>query len=60
MIIKACKNLNVEPKKVFTVGDTNSDVEAGKSAGCIVIGIKIKADYTIDNLSDLVNLLKET
>ena len=57
IVYKSCLDLNVEPKDVVLVGDTASDIEAGKSAGCTVIGMRIKADYKINSLSDLVNLL---
>ena len=33
IVLKACKNLGIEPAEVVMVGDTGSDVEAGKSAG---------------------------
>jgi len=58
IVLKACKRLKVEPKDVVLVGDTDSDVKAGKKAGCIVVGINIDADYTIKSLSDLILLLK--
>lgn len=58
IVLKACEYLKVEPKDVFLVGDTQSDVLAGKAAGCIVIGKNIKADYTINQLFDLTNLVE--
>ena len=57
IVFKACKYLNVEPRDVFLVGDTESDVLAGKAAGCIVIGKNIKADHTINELFDLTKLV---
>ena len=58
IVLKACELLNVEPKDVVLVGDTDSDVKAGKAAGCIVIGLNVDADYVIKNISELVLLLK--
>jgi len=58
LIYRACKYLNVEPRDVFLVGDTESDVLAGKAAGCIVIGKNIKADHTINKLFDLTKLVE--
>jgi HAD superfamily hydrolase (TIGR01509 family) len=58
IVIKACKRLMVEPKDVVLIGDTDSDVKAGRTAGCTVIGIKVEADYTIKDISEL-NLLFE-
>jgi len=39
MVIEACRRLKVKPENVILVGDTESDFQAGKSAGCTVIGI---------------------
>ncbi len=51
-MLKACKNLGVEPVDAVTVGDTGSDVEAGK-AGIVLLGTEVKSirDGKI-NLSD--------
>ena len=58
IVLKACKNLGVEPVDAVAVGDTSSDVEAGKSAGCVVIGINIDADITVEKMSDLTDIFK--
>ena len=58
IVLKACKNLDVEPGDTITVGDTSSDVEAGKAAGCAVIGMNIDADYTVEKLSELTKLFE--
>jgi HAD superfamily hydrolase (TIGR01509 family) len=59
IIFKACKNLKVKTNEVVAIGDTLSDVKAGKAAGCKVIGLNIQADYKIEKISDLVNILKQ-
>lgn len=58
IVLKACKVLGVEPDKVILVGDTDSDIKAGKAANCIVVGLNINADYTISKLSELTNLIQ--
>jgi HAD superfamily hydrolase (TIGR01549 family) len=58
IVMKACKYLNVKPKDVLLVGDTESDILAGRAAGCIIVGINIKADYTIKKLSDLTFIVE--
>jgi HAD superfamily hydrolase (TIGR01509 family) len=58
IIFEACKRLDVKPKNVVLVGDTDSDVKAGYAAGCTVIGINIDADYTIKNISDLISIIR--
>jgi HAD superfamily hydrolase (TIGR01549 family) len=59
MIIKACEKLSLNPTDVILIGDTKSDVKAGNSAGCKVIGIDIKADYTVKKISDILNLFEK-
>jgi len=44
MVIEACRRLKVKPENAILVGDTESDFQAGKSAGCTVIGVGIGAD----------------
>lgn len=58
IVYKACEKLNVDPKTVILVGDTQSDVKAGQAAGCIVVGLNTPANVTIQNLSDLPGLLQ--
>jgi len=58
IVFKACAALDVSPKDVVLVGDTDSDVRAGKAAGCMVVGIHIKADITIHRLSELIRILE--
>ena len=57
IVLKSCEMLDVKPSEVILVGDTESDVKAGRAAGCKVIGINVKADFTINNLSELTLLL---
>jgi len=57
IVFKACDELGVSPKSVVLVGDTESDVKAGRAAGCTVVGMNIPADITIHSLSELTNIL---
>ena len=57
IVLKACEVLGVKPENVVLIGDTNSDVKAGRDAGCTVIGVNVKADYTVKNLSELTKLI---
>jgi len=68
-VFRACKNLKVKPKECIFVGDTPFDVQAGKSAGCLAIGVltgwgnrknlkKSGADYIIKDLRGLIKLLE--
>jgi pyrophosphatase PpaX len=69
-ILHLCQKLEVEPGKSIVVGDHHFDILAGKKAGAFAtIGIthgfssrdeleKAGADYIVDNLSELENLLQ--
>jgi HAD superfamily hydrolase (TIGR01549 family) len=59
IVLKACKILHVEPKRVIIIGDTKSDIEAGKAAGCKIIGMNIKTDYNIRKISELTKIIKQ-
>lgn len=58
IVFTACERLGVDAKTVVLVGDTNSDVKAGRAAGCTVIGLNIAADITIQRLLDLPGLFQ--
>ena len=58
IVLKACELLGVKPRDVVLIGDTNSDVKAGRAAGCIVVGVNINADYTISRLSELTDFIE--
>jgi HAD superfamily hydrolase (TIGR01509 family) len=60
MIIKACKSLGLDPSEVIVVGDTRSDVLAGKSAGCLVVGLNVKSDFKIKRLPELVKFIEQS
>jgi len=58
IVLKACKKLGVEPKDAVLIGDTDSDIKAGRAAGCKVIGVKIKGDYQIDEVSEILSIIE--
>jgi HAD superfamily hydrolase (TIGR01509 family) len=58
IVFTACERLGIDPTTAVLVGDTESDVNAGRAAGCRVVGLRITADITIQRLSDLITLLQ--
>jgi HAD superfamily hydrolase (TIGR01509 family) len=58
IVFNACTRLKVHPSTVLLVGDTDSDVTAGRAAGCTVVGLRITADITIQRLAELPGLLQ--
>jgi HAD superfamily hydrolase (TIGR01509 family) len=57
IVFTACKRLGVTPNTAILVGDTESDVKAGRAAGCTVVGLNITADIMIQRLSELTDLI---
>lgn len=59
MLLKACQSLNVKPENSLLIGDTKADIQAGKKAGCFVVGLKISGgDKRIENLGELLKILE--
>jgi HAD superfamily hydrolase (TIGR01509 family) len=57
IVLLACKKLKVKTKDAVLIGDTNSDIKAGHAAGCKVIGLRIKADFFVKDISGLLEIL---
>ena len=59
LITKACERLAVPPERAALVGDTNTDYQAGRAAGCLVIGVGANAagDVHIERLEELFAVL---
>lgn len=66
LILKAAKELNIDLKNSYMVGDQEKDISAGKKAGCKTVLIdnknqrfKDKPDFIFNNLNELVSLLSK-
>jgi pyrophosphatase PpaX len=59
MVLKACKVLKVRPKDTILIGDTKNDMIAGRRAGCITIGYKIKGNYRMNKLGSITSFLNQ-
>ena len=57
IVFTACTRIGVTPETALLVGDTESDVKAGRAAGCTVVGLNITADIMIRKLSELTDLI---
>lgn len=71
MLIKAAKDLDVDLKSSWMIGDSMRDIEAGRSAGCKTIlidrkktgEIKLKqgqapSEYTAHNMLEAIDIIK--
>ena len=58
IVLKTCEWLAVKPEHAVLVGDTRTDFQAGKAAGCLVIGVGQGAagDLHIERLEELFKL----
>ena len=59
IVLKACERLNVQPERAVLVGDTRTDYQAGKAAGCFVVGVGANSagDVHIEELHELFSVL---
>jgi D-glycero-D-manno-heptose 1,7-bisphosphate phosphatase len=62
MIVAACKDLGIDPQLSFMVGDSPSDIDAGRRAGAQTVRIgptrDDQADFTFPSLSDFADFLR--
>ena len=58
MLLDACRFFNLKPERTVFIGDTHSDELAGAAAGCIFIGYRFDSNIRINNLQDLLDILK--
>jgi len=58
IVFKACERLAVIPEHAILVGDTRTDFQAGRAAGCLVIGVGLGSagDLHIERLEELFAL----
>ncbi len=57
-VLTALKALRVAPSEAVVVGDYPYDIEAGRRAGCITVGIKTEAHYTVGRLGQVKDVLQ--
>lgn len=59
MLFKAAKDLNIDLKNSWMIGDSQRDIDAGKNAGCKTISIdEIKnSDYSAENLFKAIEII---
>lgn len=57
---KACRRLEVSPDHALLVGDTRSDVLAGRNAKVRVVGVGVEGDLRIENLKELLLFLRKS
>ena len=68
MILAAALELGIDLKKSFMVGDRNSDVEAGRAAGCTTVFIDLgyaepppdAPDHVVHSIAEAADLIIET
>jgi len=70
MLLEAQKKFGLDLKKCFMIGDTTSDIQTAKNAGCKSILVKtgyggsdkkidVKPDYIFDNLRDAAKFIEK-
>ena len=62
MLLKAALDFNIDLEQSWMVGDRESDIKAGKSAGCktVLIGNeKLGQDFSVNSLFEFIEILYE-
>lgn len=59
IVEKAMAGLGAEPADTVVIGDSPHDIEAGRAAGCMTIGIGVEGDYTAGGLRDILRIARE-
>jgi len=66
LIIRASKEKNIDLTNSYMIGDSERDIQAGKNAGCITVGVmtgyglrqsKVKPDYFFSDLLEAVQFI---
>ncbi len=57
MLLYALKKLRIKPEDAVMIGDTEYDVMAGRSAGCLAVGFRTDGDKRIENLKELLDIV---
>lgn len=66
-ILKVIEKFSISKNKTLVVGDSNIDIEAGKSAGVKTVAVTYgyrdrellnSADFITDRFSDLINIVQ--
>jgi HAD superfamily hydrolase (TIGR01549 family) len=57
IVYRGCSKLGEDPKHVMVVGDTVLDIQAGRAAGCITVGMGIEGDFSITEITELTGIL---
>jgi len=63
LLLAAARDLDIDLTKSYIVGDSMSDIEAGKKAGCKTIflgtpeNITVKSDFTVKNILEIPKIL---
>ncbi|MBD3278774.1 MAG: HAD-IA family hydrolase [Candidatus Aegiribacteria sp.] len=59
MVRRALDELGARPSQSVVIGDSPHDMQAGKEAGCITLGIGTDGDYRVDSVKELPDKLEE-
>lgn len=57
ILIKACGHLGIDPQAALFIGDTQTDIKAGKKAGCVVVGYRIAYPISVQTLMELRDMM---
>ena len=53
LLLEAMERIGATPEATMMVGDSEEDMEAGRRAGCVTVGIGVVGDFTATGIRDL-------
>jgi phosphoglycolate phosphatase-like HAD superfamily hydrolase len=57
MVLLACRELEVEPRNAWLVGDSDHDRRAARGAGVRFAGFRTEGDIRIEELMQVLDLI---
>ncbi len=58
LITRAMNKIKASAEETIVIGDTEEDIKAGRTAGCITVGIGIDGDYRAEALCDIPQIVE--
>lgn len=57
LLLQACSLMQVQANETIFIGDTETDLQAGTRAGCIVVGYRLPCSYAVQELHEFYDLV---
>lgn len=58
-VLRACALLKLRPEQTLLIGDSPHDIEAGRKAGALTVGLGIDGDHRVEQLCELLAIVRD-